>query len=378
MIPRVALVPKRFVAYFSIPVLRRAAFHFKRMTFGLDKDFFTRVGVVMLGILLLSAAVVTVSERNETGHEYDTVGEFLRQYVDSLYWAVTTSMAAGDSAYVQTPIGYVISWLLVLFGVAIVASLTGALVGFLIDYLLKEGQGMGASGYRDHIVVCGWNSTARELITELSTDEYAHKIVVIHESDKNPAGDGVYFVSGDITTSAVLTRAGIEDAMAAVVCPADGSNEADMKSILCVMAIESLAPHVRTVVEVNNPNHVEHFERADADEILVSSQLVSRLMARSSLYPGLAGLVTDIVSGGEGSELYRVSLPDDYVGLSIDELSARLRSAHRATLLSVSRAGVAYVNPPEDFRLQIGDDLVVVAESLGELLPLEVDQSDDD
>ena len=378
MIPRVALVPKRLVAYFSIPVLRRAAFHFKRMTSGLDGDFFSRLGVVMAGFLLLAAGIVTLSERKEDGHEWDTVGEFLLQYIDSLYWAVTTSMAAGDSAYVQTPIGYVISWLLVLFGVAIVASLTGALVGFLIDYLLKEGQGMGASGYRDHIVVCGWNSTARELITELSTDEYVHKIVVMHDTDKNPAGDDVYFVNGDITTSADLIRAGIEDAMAAVVCPADGSNEADMKSILCVMAIEALAPQVRTVVEVNNPAHVEHFERADADEILVSSQLVSRLMARSSLYPGLAGLVTDIVSGGEGSELYRVSLPDEYVGLSIDDLSARLRSRHRATLLSVSRAGVAYVNPPEDFRLEIGDDLVVVAESLGELLPLETDQSDDD
>ena len=119
------------------------------------------------------------------------------------------------------------------------------------------------------------------------------------------------------------------------------------------------------MVEVNNPAHVEHFQRADADEILVSSQLVSRLMARTSLYPGLAGLVTDIVSGGEGSELYRVSLPDEYVGLSVDELSAKLRLEHRATLLSVSRGGQSYVNPPEDFRLSNGDDLVVVAESLG-------------
>ena len=113
-----------------------------------------------------------------------------------------------------------------------------------------------------------------------------------------------------------------------------------MKSILCVMAIEALAPQVRTVVEVNNPNHVEHFERADADEILVSSQLVSRLMARSSLYPGVAGLVTDIVSGGEGSELYRVSLPDEYVGLSIDDLSARSCCPGTAPRCSsVSRVG---------------------------------------
>ncbi len=282
-------------------------------------------------------------------------------------------MGSGDSGFVQKPVGYVISWLLVLFGVAIVASLTGALVGFLIDYLLKEGQGMGASGYRDHIIVCGWNSTARELISELSTDEYTTKIVVISDVDKNPAGEGIYFVSGDITLAADLKRAGIEDAMAAVICPADGSNEADMKSILCVMAIESLAPQVRTVVEVNNPSHVEHFQRAEADEILVSSQLVSRLMARSSLYPGLANLVTDIVSGGDGSELYRVQLPDAYVGFTVDELSAKLRSEHRATLLSVSRGGQSYVNPPEDFRLSNGDDLVVVAESLGELAPLEMD-----
>jgi voltage-gated potassium channel len=367
------IVPARVTAFFALPVLRRAAFHFRRMTGGLDGAFFLRVSVFLAGILLVAAVVVTFSEGYENDAGDKTVGSFLNKLMLSFHWAVTTVMAAGNADYVTSPAGILISWLLVLFGVGIVAALTGALVGFLIDYLLKEGQGMGASGYRDHIIVCGWNSTARELINELSTDEYTTKIVVIHDSDKNPAGDGVYFVSGDITTAADLKRAGIEDAMAAVVCPADGSNEADMKSILCVMAIESLAPQVRTVVEVNNPAHVEHFQRAEADEILVSSQLVSRLMARSSLYPGLANLVTDIVSGGDGSELYRVQLPDEYVGLSVDELSAKLRGEHRATLLSVSRGGQAYVNPPEDFRLSPGDDLVVVAESLGTLAPLQMD-----
>ncbi len=70
-----------------------------------------------------------------------------------------------------------------------------------------------------------------------------------------------------------------------------------MRSILAVMAIESIAPEVRTVVEANNPMHVDHFRRADADEILVTSRLASRLLARSALYPGLTELVTDIVSG---------------------------------------------------------------------------------
>ncbi|MDX6375328.1 MAG: voltage-gated potassium channel, partial [Nocardioidaceae bacterium] len=271
MIPGVmALIPSRFTAFFSIPLLRRAAFHVKRLTSGMDSSFFFKIGVMLTGFLIIATALVTVSERHKQGHTWHSVGGFFSEFMDWLYWSVTTVMGAGDSSQVKTPIGYAFSWLLILFGVAIVASLTGALVGFLIDYLLKEGQGMGASGYRDHIIVCGWNSTARELIQELSTDEYTTKIVVIHDTDNNPAGEGVYFVSGDITTAHDLRRAGVEDAQAAVVCPADGSNEADMKSILCVMAIESIAPHVRTVVEVNNPNHIEHFQRAEADEILVS------------------------------------------------------------------------------------------------------------
>jgi voltage-gated potassium channel len=256
--------------------------------------------------------------------------------------------------------------------VAIVASITGALVGFVIDFILKEGQGMGAAGYRDHIVVCGWNSTARDLIAELSGDEYEHRIVVIHDSDKNPAGSEAYFVSGDVTSAEDLRRAGIHEAMAAVVCPSDTSNEADMRSILTVMAIESIAPQVRTVVEVNNPSHVDHFKRANADEIMVTSRISSRLLARSSLYPGLAEIVTDIVSGGEGSELYRIALPEEFIGLSVDELSARLRGEHSATLLAIGRDGRSHVNPATDFRLARGDDAVVVAESLGTLAPLKV------
>ena len=126
------------------------------------------------------------------------------------------------------------------------------------------------------------------------------------------------------------------------------------------------------MVEANNPMHVDHFRRADADEILVTSRLASHLLARSALYPGLSELVTDIVSGGEGSELYRVALPDDYVGLSVDDLSAKLRGDHRATLLAVTREGRSMTNPSTDFRLQAGDDAVVVAESLGELRPLEL------
>ena len=356
-------MPRPLQAIFAAPLLRRIGFHAKRIGGQMDRHFFTSLLTAVVGFVAVAAIAVTLIEE-----EKRSFGGFGRTF----YWAITTVIGSGDSSFVTSPGGFVIGWLLAFFGVALVAAMTGAVVGFVIDFLLKEGQGMGAAGYTDHIVVCGWNETARDLVEELRGDEFTTKVVVLHDSERNPAGDGVYFVRGDITSTDDLDRCGIREASSAIVFPANRSNEADMRSILAVMAIESIAPAVRTVVEANNPMHVPHFRRADADEILVTSRLASRLLARSALYPGLSELVTDIVSGGTGSELYRVALPDTYVGLSIDELSAKLRGEHRATLLAVTRDGSSMTNPPTDFRLAIGDDAVVVAESLGELRPLEL------
>ncbi|HEX6127863.1 MAG TPA: NAD-binding protein [Candidatus Limnocylindria bacterium] len=353
-------MPTRVSALLNVPLLRRVAFHARRIGQQVDRHFFVSLLSAVAAFVLVATLLVALFE------DKFTVGGV----ANTFYWAVTTVIGSGDPSYVTTGGGFVVAWLLAFFGVAIVAAMTGAVVGFVIDFLLKEGQGMGAAGFRDHIVVCGWNTTARDLIEELRTDEYRTKVVVLHESERNPAGDGVYFVRGDITSEADLRRAGIEEAASAIVFPADGSNEADMRSILCVMAIESIAPEVRTVVEANNPAHVDHFRRAKADEVLVTSRLASRLLARSALYPGLSELVTDMVSGGEGSELYRIAIPENMCGLSVDEFSARLRAEHRATLLAVSRRGHASINPAADFKMQPGDDAVVVAESLGTLAPL--------
>ena len=100
------LIPSRFAAIFSVPILRRAAFHVRRLTSGLDSSFFVRVGFILVGILLFATALVTLTERNEPPHVWHTAVGFLREFMDWLYWSVTTVMSAGDASQVHTPIGY--------------------------------------------------------------------------------------------------------------------------------------------------------------------------------------------------------------------------------------------------------------------------------
>src|SRR6188474_207319 len=251
-------VPSRMLGFFNVPILRRVAFHARRIGSQVDRHFFTTLLTAVLGFVAIATLLVALFEDKFT---VAGIGA-------TLYWAVTTVIGSGDPSYVTSAGGFIVAWLLAFFGVALVAAMTGAVVGFVIDFLLKEGQGMGAAGFTDHIVVCGWNSTARDLIEELKGDEFATKVVLLHDAERNPAGDGVYYVRGDITNTDDLERCGVADAHSAIVFPSDRSDEADMRSILAVMAIESIAPNVRTVVEANNPMHVDHFRRADADEIL--------------------------------------------------------------------------------------------------------------
>ena len=353
-------LPLPVLPVLASPLIRRVAWHLRRVTGQLDRRFFLTLTEGIVAVVAIAALLITVLEKPVT----------LESLFDSFNWGVATVLGQGNASFVTSPGGRAVSWLLILFGVAMLGLITGSIVAMVIDFLLKEGAGLGAAGHKDHIVVCGWNSTARDLIDELRGDDYKQKVVVLANVDKNPAGSGVYFVRGDATDAGDLERAGIEAASSALIFPVDASDESDMHSILVVMAISSIAPNVRTVAEVNNPRHEPHFWRADVDELLVTSKMASHLLARSALYPGLSALVTDIVSGGEGSELYRITLPDEYIGQSIDAVSSLLRSDHKATLLSVNRGGRAFVNPPSDFILEPGDDAIVVAEGLGSLAPL--------
>lgn len=342
------------------PVIRRLAWYGRRIKQELNPAIVIRVVVALLVVVAVAALVEMVTERPIS----------LDSYGASFFWALTSLLGGGDPGFATGPAGGLIYIGLIITGVLMLGLVTGAIIAVIIDFLLKEGQGLGASGFRNHIVVCGWNATAREAIEELRSDDYKRRLVLIHDAERNPAEGAVYYVRGDATNTEDLARADIADAEAALIFPGSPSNEADMRSILTIMAIESVAPHVRTVVEVNNPRHVEHFRRAHADEVLVTPRLASHLLARAALHPGLTELVGDIVSGGAGSELYRVTLPADYAGHSVDDAARRLRDDHRATLLAVSRAGQTFVNPGPEFVVESGDEALVVAEKLGRLAPV--------
>jgi voltage-gated potassium channel len=159
--PRLPRRIPRSLPILDSPLVRRVLWHLQRMRGQLDRRFFLSLAQGIVGFVLIAAVLITMFEKSWT---FESV-------FDSFNWGIATVLGQGDSGYVTSPAGRLISWFLILFGVAMLGMITGALVAMVIDFLLKEGQGLGASGYKDHIVVCGWNTTARDLIAELRGDD---------------------------------------------------------------------------------------------------------------------------------------------------------------------------------------------------------------
>ncbi len=129
----------RLGTLFHSAFLRRVMWHVRRVSKQIDRRFFFALLAGLAVVVSLAAVAITLVEKDLT----------LQAFGESFYWGITTVLGQGDASYVTSPLGWIVSWLLALFGIGILATITGALVGFVIDFLLKEDKAWEQQATRD-------------------------------------------------------------------------------------------------------------------------------------------------------------------------------------------------------------------------------------
>ena len=98
------------------PIVRRVAWHVRRVAGQLDRRFFLTLAQGIVAVVLIAAILITLFEKPWT----------LESIFDSFNLGIATVLGQGDSAFATSPAGRVIGWLLILFGVAMLAPRTSA------------------------------------------------------------------------------------------------------------------------------------------------------------------------------------------------------------------------------------------------------------
>jgi voltage-gated potassium channel len=181
-------------------------------------------------------------------------------------------------------------------------------------------------------------------------------------------------VRGNPSNAEDLHRAGIGRADTAIILadetnPALDPDDIDAKTLLATLAVESINSDVHTCVEVIKSENRQHFQRAKADEMVVSAELTGALLASSAINHGISHAVSDLLTHPGGTEFYEIAPPMAVCDMTFASALTWLKVERNCILVAITRGKDDYaINPPADTKIAEGDRLLVISEKDPSLL----------
>ena len=257
------------------------------------------------------------------------------QLADGLWWTIVTMTTTGyGDKYPVTAFGRVLATCIMIIGIIVTSILSGTVASIFVDKKIKEGRGLQEIKMKSHIIICGWNKNATAIlegIRKLSTKKKV-MVVLINEMDsenfqllatQHPEIE-LSYVRGDFTNEAVLARASISEAQAAIILADTSGNHnldnADDRTILATLAIKSLNPNIHTSAELTDKDKEQHLKRANVDEILINGEFNGFLFASATYSKGISRLVREMLSFKSKNQLRLEPVLPAFIGKKYSEL----------------------------------------------------------
>ncbi len=290
-----------------------------------------------------------------------------RAFGDWLWWSIVTLTTVGYGDITPSSLwGRVIGIGLMFCGIGVVGVFTATVAGVFIEKRFKRERGMGTYKFKCHVILCGWNHRARDILHELRSDERCARtpIVLLAETDMKPVDDAdLHFISGSVTEEN-LKRANVQDATTVVILGDDAleANARDAKVVLSTLTVETFNPEAYTIVELVNKENVQHCERARADEVIVGSEFSSCLIASATLDHGITKVLSEVLSSRSANALMKVQLPAALDGHEFLEVISEMKRLRNSIVLAVQRGKQVVTNPATDFKVEANDHLIVITD----------------
>jgi voltage-gated potassium channel len=282
--------------------------------------------------------------------------------VETIWWAVITMTTVGyGDKYPVTYGGRIVGILVAFSGVALVSIFTATVSSILVARKIKEGKGLQNLNVKNHILICGWNFNVEPLMFSLEMFNSDRKtiVVMINEMQEDTINDiilrhrnlSVKFVRGDFGSETVLDRANAKFARSAIILPdaTKGTiSQADEKTLLTVLSLKSINPKIKVFAHVLDQNNVSHIRRANVDDLVLSDEFSSFMLASHVMLPGVPQFLEAVMDFRKSHKIQPVPIPSEFIGRPATELNHYFRSAQNAIFLGIVT---------EEKPLEVGDIL---------------------
>src|SRR5215210_5419098 len=319
------------------------------------------LGLASLTLVMIAALVIVVLHIVPGGME--SPPDFAESMWMSLMRALDAGTLGGDDGR-----GFrMIMSIVTLGGIFMVSALIGVLNSGLESKLDELRKGRSFVIEKDHTLILGWSPKIFTVISELVlANENRHKprIVILADKDKVEMEDEVRDEVGDTGKTKIICRRGSPLALndleivnphqaRSIVVLAPESDQPDSEVIKTILAITN-NPHRRAepyhiVAELSEPRNVEVARMVGKDEtqLIVTSDLILRIIVQTSRQSGLSVVYTELLDFG-GDEIYFQEEPG-LVGRTFHEA---IQAYELTALMGLRfRDGRVQIMPPMDTRI---------------------------
>jgi monovalent cation:H+ antiporter-2, CPA2 family len=238
------------------------------------------------------------------------------------------------------------------------------------------------AGLTDHVVIAGYGINGQNLARALAASSIPYVILEMNpESVRNGRRKGQPIQFGDCTRLAVLEGLGILEARLFVIAISDAASTRQAVSIA-----RSANPGLYIIVRTRFVSEIEELTKLGANEVIpeefeTAVEIFSRVLhnfevprnvildlvnsVRSGMYEMLRGARPMLHAAAEigafsGAEVMKLKVREGspVCGHTLAELGVRAKTG--AMVLAVRRDGTDYANPDAGFRIELGDELVMM------------------
>jgi Trk K+ transport system NAD-binding subunit len=304
---------------------------------------------------LIGGAFLWLFERQEAYHYPKDLQ--ISNFTEAL-WSINVYLLSGYEEYIpRTGTGRVISVAIILIGVSVISIFTANIVT-IITKRVQERDNFPAKpsfvDYHDHIVICGISDKTDRIIRQLHSDimqkiDRIRQIVILAETvdmlkkTDEICYEQVWIIKGSPLNSDDLKKANISQAHSVIVLSdvdsvkenifneiniaSDGQIKGvsdldkilDARTILCVLAIESIAQKeekdrdktVHMCIELRDIQNKIHFSKVHNKEIICSKEFSQKLLVQSTVTFGTSHIYTDelLNASEKNTALHRLPIP---------------------------------------------------------------------
>ncbi len=283
---------------------------------------------------------------------------------DGIWWALVTTSTVGFGDFVpKSVLGRSLGILLILIGTGFVTTYFVTLATTAVTNQNAYLEGKSAFQGSKHVIIIGWNERVKETIKQIKELKPAIDIILVDETLKeNPEpSNHFHFIKGNPTNDETLIKAKANSADTILITsdPSKDEAQADMCSILTLLAVKGINPDIYSIIEILTSTQEQNARRAGADEVIQTNKLSSFVMINSIVSHGMSEALLTMLDQLKGSKLKFIEATFDLVGKTFGECSIILLE-EKILLIGVKKGDNSLINPPLSLKIEKQDELLVI------------------